>query len=60
MSVTMLRWSPTDELALTRVQSRLQAICPTRSLTRPQIVKLLVSAASAGVPIESLLAQEDA
>ena len=55
MSVTMIRWSETDELALGRVQGQLQAHSAGRTLTRPEVIKLLVRAHASGVPAVELL-----
>ena len=55
MSRSLIHWNETDELALAAVQSRLQAHSPGRTLSRPDVVKLLVAAAASKVTPESLL-----
>ena len=50
-----MRWTESDEQALGRVQGRLQALVPGKSLSRPDVVRLLLHAAAGGVSAESLL-----
>ena len=57
MRTTMVRWSETDVLALDRVTARLQACAPGRTLSRPEVLKVLVASASTGVPAEELIRQ---
>lgn len=55
MSTTIIRWSESDEAALAVLQARLQALSPQRTLTRPDLVRLLVRAVSAGLSVEQLM-----
>ena len=57
MSRSIVDWSPTDELALAAVQGRLQALFPSGTLGRPEVLKLLVRAAAAGTTAGALLAR---
>jgi hypothetical protein len=61
MSRVLVILSETDEVAMGRVQGKLQTLSPKRSLTRPDVVRLLVAAYAAGVWPETLLegAKED-
>ena len=52
---TKVKWSEPEEVALTAVHARLQALVTDKALTRQDVVKALVLAASLGVSAEEFL-----
>ena len=55
MSRSLIHWSDTDESALSSLQGRLQSLCPGRTLSRPDVVKLAITACASRVTCEELL-----
>ena len=59
MSSSNMVWTDSEELALTQLQVRLQPLVPGRTLTRPDVVRVLVQAAACRMaPEEFLVAAE--
>ena len=55
MSSTLIRWTEPEEQALAAVQARLQALVPSRTLERTDVMRALVQAALVGVTPDEYL-----